>query len=606
MSDSLRKVSIPLPMPGMLPPRNWPGLPALPPGVHPPRDDPHQRIEDALRKAAAAQYEDEPPPPYTPNPMRNIEDDLSHHPGFFGEQDRTRYDPMHVENILDGATDILARALGDRAAYDAQRDRFYERTLELNYLQSQLDLDEVEFETGVWDRALKQAVAELESVDARYKGAIARSSARAEGLGKPEFAPEQQASLIAIAVRAGMSGTFQSPNQQIAKVGDQGEPGVATKDAHALVYEKNLESTKYSLLRERFSYELEEAGETEWQAALASQIELARSNIELEKKMKELRMDRFSALQAYQAERTKALTDLDGPHNTLIQMKAIQDRFGRDMVDLFDRLKVVALGLDLIYGLKNPLSTPTECAEKGLSFLDLSVAWVRNVVRFLNARATHDRTLTLSYSLRQLVEEQAFQDALDRALEDGSAITMSFTIPLPSDRELRFPRLRGVSCYSLYSGPDTYNGVFSLYLDPPSYAYMSLEKARVPFLEPRTWPNATLNQVISTSVGGNDARPWDDTPIFTRWGTKLVRIQKNLTPAFVSRIAPRYPLRAPEIFATDSLFNLSPFSAPNADGEGDAVWTIVIDAKTTTGTKVASILKDLEIDLYLLATPEFT
>ena len=128
----------------------------------------------------------------------------------------------------------------------------------------------------------------------------------------------------------------------------------------------------------------------------------------------------------------------------------------------------------------------------------------------------------------------------------------------------------------------------------------------MPFLEPRTWPNATLNQVISTSVGGNDARPWDDTPIFTRWGTKLVRIQKNLTPAFVSRIAPRYPLRAPEIFATDSLFNLSPFSAPNADGEGDAVWTIVIDAKTTTGTKVASILKDLEIDLYLRATPEFT
>jgi len=604
MSDTLRKVAIPQPMPGMLPPRNPPGLPGLPPGVNPPTDDPRQRIEDVLRKAAAAQYEDVPPPPYSPNPVRNIEDDLPHHPGFFGRQDRTRYDPMHVEVILDGATDILNRALGDRAAYDQFRDRFYERTLELNYLQSQLDLDEVEFESGVWDRALKQAVVDLESANARHKGALARSTDRDAGLGESKFDANHQASLIATSARASMSGAFHSPNQELAKVGELGEPGVASKDAHTMVYEKDLESTNHSLLRERFSYELERSGETEWQKALESQIELIKSNIELEKQIKELRMDRFSSLQAYQAERTKALTDPDGPHNTLVQMKAIQDRFSRDMVDLFDRLQVVELGLDLIYGLKNPFSTPTECASKGLSFLDLSVAWVRNVIRFLNARATHDRNLTLSYSLRQLVGEVAFNEALEKAKEEGGDIRMSFTIPLPMDRELRFPRLRGVSCYSLYSGVESYYGVFSLYLAPPSYAYMSIEKARVPFLEDRAWPNLELPREINNSVGGNDARPWDDTPIFTRWGTKEVRFQKNLTPAFVSRIAPRFPLRAPEIFATDSLFNVSPFNAPAPEGVVKSIWTIVIDSRTTIGTEVPSILKDLEIDFYLLASPE--
>jgi hypothetical protein len=294
MSNSLRKVAISQPMPGMRPPKNRPGLPALPPGIDPPQDDPRQRIEDALRKAAAAQYEDEPPPPYTPNPMRNIEDDLPHHPGFFGSQDRTRYDPMHVEIILDGATDILARALGDRAAYDQHRDRFYERTLELNYLQSQLDLDEEEFDSGVWDRALKQAIADLESVDARHKGAVARKKARDEGLAKPEFTLDTQASMIATAVRAGMSGAFHSPNQEIATVGAEGEPGATSHKAHALVYEKNLESTKHSLLRERFSYELEKCGELEWQKVMEDQIKLVKSNIELEKQIKELRMARIT------------------------------------------------------------------------------------------------------------------------------------------------------------------------------------------------------------------------------------------------------------------------------------------------------------------------
>jgi hypothetical protein len=604
MNSDLRKITIPMPMPGMLPPKNRPGLPDFPPGIDPPEDDPRQRIEAALRKAAAAQHVDVPPPSYTPNPMRNIEDDLPHHPGFFGIQDRTRYDPMHVEIVLDGAMDILARALGDRAAYDQYRDRFYERTLELNYLQSQLELDELEFKSGVWDRSLKQASADLEAVNARRKGAVKRSRARNERLTKDEFNSEIEPTLIAVAVRAGMSGAFHSPNQQLAKVGELGEPGASTQEAHALVYEKNLESTKHSLMRERFNYELERCGELEWRKVMKGQVLLAQSNIELEKQIRELRMERFSTLQAYQAERTKALTEPDGPHNTLVQMKAIQDRFGRDMVDLFDRLQVVAFGLDLIYGLKNPLSTPTECAEMGLSFLDLSVAWVRNVVRFLNARATHDRTLTLSYSLRHLVGEKLFEETLDQAKKDGSTINMSFTIPLPTDRELRFPRLRGVSCYSLYSGGDSYNGVFSLYLDPPSYAYMSLEKARVPLFEQRAWPNPELTKDIGNSVGGNDARPWDDTPIFTRWGTKEVRKQKDLTPAFVSRIAPRYPLRAPEIFATDSLFNVSPFNASAPKGTDEARWTIVIDARTTTGTEVASILKDLEIDFYLLASPE--
>jgi len=43
----------------------------------------------------------------------------------------------------------LGRTWGDLAAYDQHRNCYYERTLELNYLQSQLDLDEVEFEFDI-------------------------------------------------------------------------------------------------------------------------------------------------------------------------------------------------------------------------------------------------------------------------------------------------------------------------------------------------------------------------------------------------------------------------------------------------------------------------
>lgn len=37
--------------------------------------------------------------------------------------------------------------MGDQAAYDQFRDRYYERTLELNDFQFQFDLDEMEFKT---------------------------------------------------------------------------------------------------------------------------------------------------------------------------------------------------------------------------------------------------------------------------------------------------------------------------------------------------------------------------------------------------------------------------------------------------------------------------
>lgn len=79
MSDSLTKVPIRFPMPGTLPRPDVPPLPGIPPGVKPPGgDDPVQRLKDAIQEArqAALQPDAGPPPPYTPDPMRNIENDL--------------------------------------------------------------------------------------------------------------------------------------------------------------------------------------------------------------------------------------------------------------------------------------------------------------------------------------------------------------------------------------------------------------------------------------------------------------------------------------------------------------------------------------------------
>lgn len=606
MADFLSKVPIRIPVPGTLPGHLGPGGPKIPPGVPPLEDDPTQRIKEAIRDAQrAALTEKDEPPPYTPNPMRNIEYDLPHHPGFFERENRAQYDEMHVELVLDGACDILTRAIGDRAAYDQFRDRYYERTLELNYLQSQLDLDEMEFKSGAWDRPTQQAEADLATASARKLCSELRRDKRDQELKTTAFNAKHQASLIARAVRAGMSGVYKPPAATpLANVGANGEPDGAAGPAHEMVHAANLESASDSLTRELLGYTLEKEGEEQWHAAMDRQVQLVTTSVDLEKQLRDLRKKRFSALQAYLAERVDALNGADGPHNALVQMKAIQDRFSRDMVDLFDRLTAIAMGLDLIYGLKLPPATPEECAKKNHSFLDLSVAWVRNVVRYLNARATKDRTLTLSYSLRQLVGEAEFQLAIEAGRADGKPIKMNFTVPYPTDRVLRFPRLRGMSCYSVYGADTPYVGVFSLYMTPPPYAYMAIEKALVPFLEPAVWPNPKLPKQLGNSVGGNDARPWDDTPILMRWGNKTVRVQKNRTPAFVSRVAARFPLRAPEICATDSLFNISPFDAPNPEGAGATQWQIVIDSKTTIGIDVASVLKDLEVDFYLLASPE--
>lgn len=40
------------------------------------------------------------------------EADLPHYLGFFGRQDRYRYDPVHAEVELDGATDIPGQNVG--------------------------------------------------------------------------------------------------------------------------------------------------------------------------------------------------------------------------------------------------------------------------------------------------------------------------------------------------------------------------------------------------------------------------------------------------------------------------------------------------------------
>jgi len=93
-------------MPGTLPPEFRPGGPGIPPGIAIPADDPTQRIRKTLREARRAALEaEEDEPAYVPDPMRNIEYDLPHHPGFFDKDRRMQYDEMHVGLVLDGACD---------------------------------------------------------------------------------------------------------------------------------------------------------------------------------------------------------------------------------------------------------------------------------------------------------------------------------------------------------------------------------------------------------------------------------------------------------------------------------------------------------------------
>jgi hypothetical protein len=260
----------------------------------------------------------------------------------------------------------------------------------------------------------------------------------------------------------------------------------------------------------------------------------------------------------------QALMVEGGPLDYRGQCTRIGKRIERDFTDAYDRLRIAAEGLELLYGCPKSLIQllPINQKKDEDAFLSIDgcVQWARDAIRWLVAFSQLDQEFTLIVSLKQSVGQIEWDRSITSAAKQGQ-LHLRFIVPTNKLDNHTYVRLRGMSAF--IEGPnskdDTWSGIISLPKDAFSYHL-------------------------------------DDM------GSKIIKdvSQIDLPRCYLGRIESRTSPRSPEINGLVSLMNASPLGK---DGSQYGEWDIFLDAPISRGKSYFKDLSDVEVELHLVGRP---
>jgi hypothetical protein len=257
----------------------------------------------------------------------------------------------------------------------------------------------------------------------------------------------------------------------------------------------------------------------------------------------------------YQRKR-KSLTDLvdqlkvlmmttkGGPYNFQEQMEECKHRIMRDFGDAYARMLAARDDLTNIYEQDIPGFPDLNVVTNVYPSLDQSILWTRQAIRYLVAFGHRDQTYVASTSVRSLVGNAAYT----QAIQNPGAAGVSFSFEIPQDRfaDQVAVRLRGVYLYVVTSKPA--GGTWNVTFRPPLQGWCR-------FRDDQTGTGHILDQ-----------------------SSKRVYV-------FGGRVMSRDSERDADLLGSTVLRNLSPLGAPTA-GIQDCTWSLTLSTSSSAQESV--------------------
>ncbi len=228
------------------------------------------------------------------------------------------------------------------------------------------------------------------------------------------------------------------------------------------------------------------------------------------------------------------------------QSEIASNRCQRDFKDAYNRLLSANIGLKELFGYTGPDLPlyPNKLGERDEP-IHKAVTWVRDAIQWMIRFSHHDQSFTMSVSLSEILDNDAFQDVVNNSR------LFYFRIPEEYFSNHKFIRVRGLSCF--VNCDENVSKPWKVILNAPKSAVVY-------------------------------------------FGDKYNTIpQDSLSSFHFGRVENRNSYRAPEIVGSVSHINTSPYGVDGDEGR----WLLEVVGSEISKSEYSKI-NDIQLDLYLV------
>ncbi len=341
----------------------------------------------------------------------------------------------HIEPLLDQAADLLDRCLKDRATWDELSIKMFNLAIELNEYKELDAIHEKEEKAGIYEYQAKLSNADYNAETISFnKNKIGEDWM--QYIKDNYFDSGRVQDLKAAHELATLLGGFPPyfwVDQTLSNYGTVIWNGVEKfiyehyQDASVTINGHDIDYRNEMLDFQKLFYETQKE-------ISKSRVEGLKSKAEWDINNSDFQKERTLVSRKLQDIKVKAAVEDDGILNYAKRLIPLKQRFDNDFRDALARLKVVELGLSIIFGISIPLPKN----ETDVDYYDNCLLWTRNTIQWILKFSRKELNCIYPISVRNLVGNKRFR----QMRKDKRWLIDVKEIDLPNMCNIR---LRGVS-----------------------------------------------------------------------------------------------------------------------------------------------------------------
>lgn len=464
---------------------------------------------------------------------------------FFNEVNEDVFSPLHIEPLIDQAADLLDRGINDREKWDELASKMFLLAMELHEFAELDDIHQREEQKGIYDVQRLQSNSELavikqnlvSNLDLQQQNIdytnILYSETRKKDYKSDVFNLLELSEKVPQIEWVNPNPNGGNPYQRV-KLWDRPE----WSSTNSKLYSERI--SQYSLAQSESALNLQLKALVSEKPIIEERKEGITAKADWDAANSDFMKERTKVARKYEDIKAKAATQMDGLLNYGKRLDSLKERFHQDFRYALERLSVIQLGLQNVYGFTEHLSEH----NNSINFYDDCLLWTRKAINFLVKFSRTEQNIVLPISLKSILTDKEWQKGLikgyweiDLAKKEKKEFLFA---------EMSHVRLRGLSAFVISS--DFENKLWQLNVQAPKFGTF--------------YHNS-----------GETVEDFDQT---------------NVPPCKLGRVSDRNTQREPDIVGMSALFNASPIGS----------WNVQI-LRSIPITKSYAEITDIHLDLHL-------
>lgn len=464
---------------------------------------------------------------------------------------RAGFSPFHVEALLNQASDLLDRAIRDRAEWNELRVRAASEWLQILEFVLVDFVHRAEQEAGAYELPYTQAVSAAEaerlarSSHLKVRELVSTRNVR-------QHSPQAMAEDVVLRQYSAWAQVAPAHEVKDAKPNKlEAVPMPVQRARSWLDPQPELAADKKSKAAMNMRYEREMAARS--LEGLAAEAEIEAERARLDAVRSEARLSGLESEESWQSVnrgfretraqiardvmdlRIREFADPRGAFNYIDRMAPIKERFQDDFKEARARLQVAEEGLLLVYGYDDPFPPPS---------IDNYVNWARRAINFVVRVTQREQVAITPLSLAELLPQSVWEDGRRKG---------EWSVPVVADMlphgELH--RVRGISAY--VETRDASHSIWRVDVRPPAPSNP---------VEMRTADGEVRTMIVS---------------------------QRHLPLITCGRSGRRETSRSPDVLGVSALHNVNPIGT----------WVVRVGSKAANSPITREQVSDVQLDIHV-------